>query len=180
MKDPTAGPALLTPRLQLVAATQATISAELAGQDRLAALLEAAIPSDWPPEHHDAETLDFWLEQLALPEAAGWWLHYMLLRRPTAPTLVGTVSYKGPPTDGVVEIGYSVVPSWQGRGLATEGSRALIEAAWERGAEVVVAHTFEHLAPSIAILRKLGFQPAESSEPEALEFRLCLGQGSNR
>ena len=68
-----------------------------------------------------------------------------------------------------------MVPSWQRRGLATEAARALIDAAWVRGAEVVLAHTFEHLAPSIAVLRKLGFQPAESSEPGALEFRLSRG-----
>ena len=97
----------------------------------------------------------------------------MLLADSARPILVGTVGFKGPPAHGVVEIGYSVVPSWQRLGLATEGCRALIEAAWERGAEVGVAHTFEHLEPSIAVLRKLGFQLAKSSEPDVLEFRLC-------
>ena len=82
------------------------------------------------------------------------------------------MSYKGPPVDGTVEIGYSVVPSWRRRGLATEASRALIEAAWGCGAEAVVAHTLPHLTPSIRVLQELGFAASESSEPDVLAFVL--------
>jgi RimJ/RimL family protein N-acetyltransferase len=161
-----------TERLRLIDATPEMISAELEGQERLAELLGAELPHDWPPEYHDAETLRFWGEELSRPGAAGWWLHYMLLRDSARPVLVGTVSYKGPPTDGVVEIGYSVVPSWQRRGLATEAAQALIDAAWERGAQAVVAHTFAHLEPSIGVLRKLAFECMGTTDDGELEFRL--------
>jgi RimJ/RimL family protein N-acetyltransferase len=163
---------LVTPRLRVVPATPAMISAELDDHSRLAALLDAAIPPDWPPEHHDQETLRFWHQQLGRLGAAGWWMHYAVLTDAPTPTLVGSVGYKGPPTDGLVEIGYSVVPSWQRRGLATEASRALVEAAWKRGAEVVLAHTFEHLEPSIGVLRKLGFERLEPTDAGELEFTL--------
>lgn len=163
---------IATPRLRLIPALPPLIAAELEGPDRLAALLDARIPADWPPEHHDRETLEFWRDRLLEPSAAGWWLYYARLAEPEHQTLVGSVGYKGPPHDGVVEIGYSVVPSWQRLGLATEASRALIEAARRRGASVIVAHTLEQLVPSIRVLRKLGFEPTESSEPGALEFRL--------
>ena len=162
---------LTTLRLRLVPATPALIAAELCRRERLAALLDAVLPPDWPPEHHDPETLRFWGEKLSEPGAAGWWLYYAL-HTEGSQTLVGSVGYKGPPKDGVVEIGYSVVPSWQRRGLATEACRALIEAAWERGATSVVAYTLEHLVPSIGVLRKLGFEQTESDEPDELEFRL--------
>ena len=163
---------LTTSRLLLVQATPVLIAAELEGVGRLAELLGAIVPPDWPPEHHDVETLRFWSEQLSRSGAAGWWLHYIVLRNANPRTLVGTVSYKGPPVDGTVEIGYSVVPSWQRRGLATEASRALIEEAWGRGAEVVVAHTLPDLKPSIRVLEKLGFVASESSEPDVLAFVL--------
>ncbi len=174
MSEETGPITLSTPRLRVVSATPVLVDAELDGHHRLAALLEAVILSDWPPEHHDAETLRFWREELSKAGADGWWLYYILLAEPVRPTLVGTVSYKGPPNEGVIEIVYSVVSSWQWRGVATEASRALIEAASQRGAEVVLAHTFEYLKPSIGVLRKLGFQPTESSEPDALEFILRL------
>jgi RimJ/RimL family protein N-acetyltransferase len=146
------------------------VGAELDDRDRLARVLEAIVPSDWPPEHHDPDTLRFWHEQLSRPGAAGWWLHYVLLTVTAHPTLVGSAGYKGPPSDGVVEIGYSVVPTWQRRGLATEASRALIGSAWQRGATTVVAHTLPHLEPSIRVLHKLGFVPSESSEGGELVF----------
>ena len=165
---------LVTSRLRLVPATSALISAELDDVERLGELLGAAISPDWPPEHHDADTLRFWLEALSQPGAAGWWLYYMLMMDTTTPALVGTVSYKGPPTEGTVEIGYSVVPSWQRRGLATEASRALIESARKLGVTTVIAHTLPHLEPSIGVLRKLGFAQAESSEAGVLAFALRL------
>lgn len=158
--------------MRLLPARPTTIAAELEDHRALARVLGAAVPSDWPPEYHDRDTLEFWRERLLEPGAAGWWLHYAVLIEPGSPTLVGSVGYKGPPTDGAVEIGYSVVPSWRRRGLATEACRALIAAAWERGATVVLAHTLKHLTPSIGVLRKLGFKSAESSEPDAIEFRL--------
>ena len=82
------------------------------------------------------------------------------------------MGYKGPPAGGVVEIGYSVVPSHRRQGLATEACRALIESAWNRGAEMVIAHTLGGLEPSIGVLRKLGFAPTDSLEAGAIAFIL--------
>jgi RimJ/RimL family protein N-acetyltransferase len=40
--------------------------------------------------------------------------------------VIGDVGFVGPPgEDGVVEIGFSVIPSYRGRGIATEAVRAL-------------------------------------------------------
>jgi RimJ/RimL family protein N-acetyltransferase len=163
---------LITQRLQLVPATVTLIDAELAGPQSLEAQLHASVPSDWPPEHHEPSVLEFWRGRLKDPASAGWWMHYVLLLESERPTVVASVGYKGPPSDGVVEIGYSVVPSRQRRGLATEACRALIEAAWERGATSVLAHTFEELVPSIGVLRKLGFKRVGLTDDGELEFRL--------
>jgi ribosomal-protein-alanine N-acetyltransferase len=129
------------------------------------------VPRDWPPDYH-ANRLGFMRKALEDPDATGWWLHYVVLTDVTRPTLVGVAGFKGPPSDGAVEIGYSIVPSWQRRGLATEASRALVGAAWQRGAKVILAHTLPHLEPSIGVLRKLEFAPSESNEPGVLAFAL--------
>jgi RimJ/RimL family protein N-acetyltransferase len=164
---------LATARLRLVPATSTMITAELEHPTRLAEMLGTELAIDWPPEYHDRDTLGFWRDALEQPGAAGWWLHYALrVRRGAGSTLVGSVGYKGPPKEGVVEIGYSAVPSWQRQGLATEACRALIESAWLRGATTVVAHTLEGLEPSIGVLRKLGVDASASPEPGVLAFTL--------
>ena len=170
--------ALITPRLRLVPATIATITAELEAADEFGGMIDANVPADWPPEHHDSDTLAFWRDALRRPGAAGWWLHYALVSGSSRATLVGSVGYKGPPVDGVVEIGYSIVESWRRQGLATEACRALIESAWHRGAEAVVAHTLEGLEPSIGVLIKLGFAQSDPPEPGILAFTLRRAGGS--
>jgi RimJ/RimL family protein N-acetyltransferase len=72
----------------------------------------------------------------------------------------------------MVEIGYAVVPSYRRQGLATEACGALIESAWARGAEAVIAHTREGLERSIGVLRKLGLAPAQPLEAGAIAFML--------
>jgi hypothetical protein len=56
-----------------VPATRALISAELERQDRLAEVLDAVVPADWPPEGHGVDTLRFWLNALWQSGAAGCW-----------------------------------------------------------------------------------------------------------
>ena len=105
--------------MRLVEATPAMVDAELEG--RLAEALGASLAPDWPPEFHDEKTLRFTRDALARPGAEGWWLHYILHEDVAA----GVCGFKGPPADGVAEIGYSVVPSMQRRGLATDRAFAV-------------------------------------------------------
>jgi len=150
----------------LVAATVDLVDAELEGPERLARAIGARLPDDWPPEHHDRETLERTRQSLLEPGADGWWLHYFVHDG----TLAGVGGYVGPPRDGVVEIGYSVVPSMQRRGIATQAVRELIAKARERGAHTITANTLPELEPSIGVLRKLGFEPAEPSRDGVISF----------
>ena len=43
--------------------------------------------------------------------------------------VVGGIGFHGPPRDGLVEIGYGVVPSVRGRGIATESLRQILRLA---------------------------------------------------
>ena len=164
---------IATERLVLVSATVELIDADLDG--RLAQALGAELPEDWPPEFHGEPQLRFTREALAQPGTAGWWSHYIVLTTGERPTVVGTCGYKGPPAppqEGTVEIGYSVVPSWQRQGLATEAVNGLVEAAWDRGATTVLAHTLPDRTASIAVLLKAGFAPADPPEAGVLAFAI--------
>ena len=43
--------------------------------------------------------------------------------------VVGGIGFHGPPREGLVEIGYGVVPSIRGQGVATEALRLILEVA---------------------------------------------------
>jgi RimJ/RimL family protein N-acetyltransferase len=95
------------------------------------------------------------------PDDAGWCVWYALLRSGglEAATVVGAGGFFGPPNaEGVVEIGYSIVSAFNGRGYATELVRALVKHAFQSGRVTrVVAHTTMDNTGSVRVLEKAGF-----------------------
>ena len=81
--------------------------------------------------------------------------------------LVGFGGFKGPPRDGIVEIGYAVSPSRQGRGVATAATRLLVQQARSAGIETVIAHTLAEFNPSTTVLQRCGFlRVATTPDPD--------------
>jgi [ribosomal protein S5]-alanine N-acetyltransferase len=75
------------------------------------------------------------------------------------PELVGWGGFKGPPQDGVVEIGYEIAESRRERGLATAAARAMVaEALADDRVERVIAHTLPEPNASNRVLEKAGFR----------------------
>ncbi len=94
------------------------------------------------------------------------WFSYLIID-PTTATVIGLGGFTGPPTDGSVEIGYSIAPAHRGRGHATEAARRWLDIAIARGVTLVCAHTLAEENPSTAVLRRLGFRRiAELTDPE--------------
>lgn len=168
-------PVLTTERLTLIPATVPLARAELADRGEFARLLNATVPDNWPPETlADALPLFLgWLE--AAPDAVGWFGWYALLRGDGGPpVLVGGGGFLGPPTDGVVQTGYSVLPQFQKRGFATELLRALTD--WAFGhpdVERVAAETEWANPASVRVLAKAGFaEVGPTDEPGGTRFEL--------
>ena len=81
--------------------------------------------------------------------------------------LVGNGGWKGAPQAGEAELGYSVAPSRQRRGIATAVVRQLLERARNAGLHTVVAHTLAEENPSTRVLTRCGFRrTAELLDPE--------------
>src|SRR5512143_1157513 len=131
---------LRSSRLSLIPATLDLVRADLAGPAALAAALGHPVPSSWPPELYDDPAKQWTIAALERdPSQAGWLLYYIVAEDGH---LAGTAGYKGAPRDGVVEIGYGILPDYQRRGLATEAAGALIEHAFrEPGVRAVIAET---------------------------------------
>src|SRR5438477_908545 len=107
-----------TPQLRLVPCTVAAAQAAMTDRAAFESLLGVRVPDDWPAE----DLRDFLpvYHRLVDAQAAsqGWGIWLML--DPAERALAGDIGFKGPPDDlHTVEIGYSVLPAFRGRGYAT-------------------------------------------------------------
>lgn len=109
----------------------------------------------------------------------------------TEQTAAGWVGYWESKWDGerVWEIGWNVVPEWQGRGVATTATRLMLDAIRAEG-----AHRFVHAFPSVdnaasnALSRRVGMECLGEVEVEyppgrpmrSNDWRLDLASGAAR
>jgi [ribosomal protein S5]-alanine N-acetyltransferase len=148
---------LTTPRLRLVGADAPLLRADLAGTQALGAALPAEVADTWPPEHYDADAVRWMLNAADALEVDSPWRGYYIVLNAPKPTLVGTVAFKSAPNEfGIVELGYSVVASFQRRGIASEAVDALITHAYAHGAKAVAAETYPELVASLGVMRRCG------------------------
>ena len=158
--------AIVSERLALVPASVALCDAEDRGAADLGQELGAVVPSTWPPPVFEPDDVARVRRQLIADPTTDRWTPHYVLRLPASagelPALVGVAGWVAPPTgDGVVEIGYAIVPEFQRAGLATEAVRMLLGNAFaDRRVRVVVATTYASLHPSIRVLQKSGFVEA--------------------
>ena len=76
--------------------------------------------------------------------------------------VIGGAGFHGPPDEhGVAEIGYNIVPSRRGRGLATAAVLLLIDVAGGAGARTLTAGTDPVNVPSQRVLERSGFAVVE-------------------
>ncbi len=171
---------LHTARLDLVAGTLALAEAELRDIAEFAAALGCVVPPSWPPGEYDRAAIEYLRDRMREggDVCAGWYSWYAIER--VSRTVVGAGGYYGPPTDGEVEVGYSVIPEAQRRGIATEMTRALVAHAFEQPlVRSVRAHTFDSNPASIRVLERCGFARIGPGEaPETVRFRVGRPQGA--
>lgn len=102
------------------------------------------------------EALDRLVGDLEAGGPPAW--HSHLIVDPSIATVVGLGGYKGPPRDGVVEIGYSVAPKHRGRGHATNAVTTWVRRAAAAGVTRVEAHTLAEATASTRVLERCGFE----------------------
>jgi ribosomal-protein-alanine N-acetyltransferase len=168
---------LRTARLELVAGTAEIIRAEIGDRAGFARLLQARVPLAWPPPLNDEESM-WWAVRFydEHPDAAGWSKWYFVVREPER-QVIGNGGFKGlPDAHGTAEVGYAILPDYQGHGYATEAVAALVGWAFCWPTVVrVVAETFPGLTASIRVLEKNGFRyTGPGSEDGVIRYeRIC-------
>ncbi|MGO2513894.1 GNAT family N-acetyltransferase [Marinomonas polaris] len=120
--------------------------------------------NDWPSGEYDRDAMTFFLScyEMGGEDSQGWYGWYAINIDPLSGerSLVGSGGYFGPPDrNGMVEIGYSVLPEWQHRGYATEIVNALISHASSFSTtKSIIAHTAPENEASKRVLISNGFR----------------------
>lgn len=75
-------------------------------------------------------------------------------------TYIGDLAFKGPARENVVEIGYGILPGYEGKGYTTEAVQAMTQWAFgNSGVVFVEAETAPDNKASQRVLEKCGFTP---------------------
>ncbi|MDB4970595.1 MAG: acetyltransferase, family [Myxococcales bacterium] len=158
-----------TERLILVPITLEMFEAVYVGDRARAELLaNARLPDAWPGrailERAFSADIDLIRED---PPRRLWGDRLMISRG--EPRIVGSVIFHGRPEDGIAEVGYGVELESQGRGFATEATRACVDWALAQPECVAVtATTFPWHKASLRVIEKLGMTQAGSREHDLL------------
>lgn len=156
-----------TERLRLVPLTREALDGMLAGDGAAVAELLGVDP---PPDWLTGEWYVFRLrrDQLEQDPSELPWLLRGIVSRDDPPRVIGQIGFHQPPDgDGVVEVGYMVLPEYRRRGYAEEATRGLIAwAAGMPGVRGIRASVSPDNEPSLRLVDKLGFVQTGSQMDE--------------
>lgn len=181
-ENPGAVVMLSTARLDLVAASMQHAEATIEGSAEIASFMQVLVPASWPPALLDADALKFFRDKLGEDESqAAWWFYFVLRRDDEGTrTLIGSAGFKGPPdTDGMVEIGYGLLPEFHLQGYASEASNALVRFAFaDSRVQRVIAETLPELIGSMGVMRRCGMRQLDETpnEPGGVRFGITRAE----
>jgi len=123
----------------------------------LAEMLEVEIPDAWPGADL-LEALPFFIEVMEQDPAGLVWDGIII--HTAEQTAIGGMGFRGGPDEaGMVEIGYNIIPAYEGQGYATEMARRVIEWAFHTpGIQVITAQCLDDNIGSIRVLEKVGMR----------------------
>jgi aminoglycoside 6'-N-acetyltransferase len=117
-------------------------------------------------ERIDPEGIRAQIEEMAgrAPGEPGGWVQLSVEERESG-RLVGDVGLSPAQQPGVIEVGYTIAPAYQGRGYGAEAVGALIAYAFDTlGADLVRAYASAENLPSIRLAERVGMRLAERFE----------------
>jgi RimJ/RimL family protein N-acetyltransferase len=166
-------PSILSTRIELVSLSPAFLDNLLGGRNFIAEGMGGfPLPSGWPDEE-DTRILKLRFDQMRSdPDLQPWLVRAMVLRE-RGRAMAGHIGFHGPPVDGVLEMGYTVLPRYRRQGLATEAAVALMDWA---SVQARIQRFRVSIGPeneaSLATAAKLGFKQVgeQMDEVDGLEY----------
>lgn len=148
---------LETQRLKLLPFTLELKKATLSERGRLTEMLGVEIPDTWPGDDL-LEALPLFIKAME-KEPAGLVWDGIIIHKAEQIAIGGMGFHGGPDAAGMVEIGYNIIPAYEGQGYATEMARRVIEWAFHiPGIQVIIAESLDDNIGSIRVLEKVGMR----------------------
>ena len=146
---------LETQRLKLLPYTLELKKATLTDRTRLAETLGVTIPEAWPGADL-LEALPYFIQAMQKdPQGLVW---DGIIIHKADQTAIGAIGFHGAPDEsGRIEIGYNIIPAYEGQGYATEMARRIIDWAFQTpGIQIITAECLNDNIGSIRVLEKIG------------------------
>jgi [ribosomal protein S5]-alanine N-acetyltransferase len=148
-----------TERLCLLPATSKLYLLELHDRPAFASTLSAHVPKEWPPDEITPEVIEEFIGRIQSRERKIWSFYWILRQKdPEQSVLIGSGGFLAH-KNGTLELGYSLLAEYHGRGYATEAVQSMVQ--WASSGlkrDSVIAYTYPHLKASIRVLEKNGFR----------------------
>jgi len=115
------------------------------------------VPDSWPgPDLADA--LSFFIKVMENDPTGRVWDGIII--HTADQVAIGSIGFHGEPDEaGALELGYSIIPQYRGRGYATEMAQSIIDWAFRtQRIEAIVAECLDDNIGSIKVLERVGMQ----------------------
>ncbi|WP_077622867.1 GNAT family N-acetyltransferase [Sediminibacillus massiliensis] len=156
-------PEFSTDRLEIHTLTADMMEAVLIGGERLERSFPFEVPAEWPMEVYK-QFFPYKIERFREFPSENEWEGVIVHSKDQV--VIGDMGFKGGPNEkGIIDLGYSIIPRYQGKGFATEMGRAMVE--WGRmqtGVIDVMATCDPDNIASIRVLEKIGFHATERTK----------------
>lgn len=156
-------PHIETNKLLIITLTTEVMEAALLGRDKLEMAMPYHVSPEWPMDVYK-QFFPYKIQQFKEAPHENEWEGVVILKEQQL--IIGDIGFKGGPNEnGVIDLGYSIVPSQRGKGYATEMAIAMINwGSAQLGVEQVVATSDPDNFSSKRVLEKTGFRIVEQTE----------------
>ncbi len=146
-----------TEHLKLLPFSLALKKAVIADRAAVTSMIDAYMPDDWPGPAL-LEAMPFFIHLMESDPAGGRWDGIIIHK--SDKTVIGDMGFKGGPDEnGMIEMGYSIIPAYRRRGYATEMARRLIDWAFQLPeVKVITAECLIDNIGSSKVLQNVGMQ----------------------
>lgn len=157
-------PQICSKHLRMESWTADFADAALHDKSRLEELLGVHVPDDFPNHLVRDFVLPAKITELRADPNRGVWSGIII--HDADNIVIGSMGFKSPPDEnGMVEMGYDIVPAYQGHGYATEMAKVLITWALEQpSVKRITAECLPDNWASIRVLQKVGMQQVYSTD----------------